>query len=77
MGEEVVPIRFALDKMGSRIYIGEANNRKPGQYFCPKCEDSLFLILNDDFGKHFSHFRHLTVIPCEWNIDPAVFLGTP
>ena len=38
MREEVVPIRFALDKMGSRIYIGEANNIKPGQYFCPKCE---------------------------------------
>lgn len=67
MDEEILPIRFALDEMGFRIYIGEAN-KKPGEYFCPKCEEKLYLIFNDDFGKHFSHFRHLTVIPCEWNI---------
>jgi len=65
MREEVVPIRFALDKMGSRIYIGEANNRKPGQYFCPKCEKNLHLIFNDDFGKIFSHSQHRTIISCK------------
>jgi competence CoiA-like predicted nuclease len=65
MREEVVPIRFALDKMRSRIYIGEANNRKPGQYFCPKCEKNLYLIFNDDFGEHFSHSQHRTIISCK------------
>ena len=49
MDEEILPIRFALDEMGSRIYIGEAN-KKPGEYFCPKCEEKLYLIFNDDFG---------------------------